>query len=180
MLLFYISMLDSDEDKHIFIELHDEYSQLMYRIAYGILRDSSLAEDAVQESFIRILKNFDKVIKKKCPQTQKYFVNIVRSISIDIYRKRKKQNALSFDEFEESIADDFENIDDMLDGLEIEKCILQLPKSYYIILSLKYADGYTYKEIASILDISEENVKKRLLRARNRLRKILMEREVRI
>jgi len=93
MLLIYISMLDSDEDKHIFIELHDEYSQLMYRIAYGILRDSSLAEDAVQESFIRILKNFDKVIKKKCPQTQKYFVNIVRSISIDIYRKRKKQNA---------------------------------------------------------------------------------------
>ncbi|NLI66999.1 MAG: sigma-70 family RNA polymerase sigma factor [Tissierellia bacterium] len=68
----------------------------------------------------------------------------------------------------------------MLNGLEIEKCILQLPKSYYIILSLKYADGYTYKEIASILDISEENVKKRLLRARNRLRKILMEREVRI
>ena len=58
MLLIYISMLDSDEDKHIFIELHDEYSQLMYRIAYGILRDSSLAEDAVQRKFYKDIKKF--------------------------------------------------------------------------------------------------------------------------
>ena len=176
MLMIHLSILNT-EDKHIFIKLHEEYSQVMYRIAYGILRDSALAEDAVQESFIRVIKNFDKIIKGKCPQTKKYFVNIVRSISIDVYRKRKKQQTLSFDEFEETIADDFKNIENLLDGMEIEVYLFQLPKSYYTILSLKYDNGYSYKEIAEILDIKEENVKKRLQRARNKLREILVEKE---
>lgn len=180
MLMIYLSMLDTEEDKDIFMQLHDEYSQVMYKKAYAILKDSSLAEDAVQESFIRILKNFDKVIKKKCPQTRKYFVNIVRSVSIDVYRKRKKQQILSFDELEGTMVDEFANTEEILEGKEIEGYILQLPKSYYIILSLKYDDGYTYKEIADILDITEENVKKRLMRARNKLREILAEQEVKI
>ena len=62
----------------------------------------------------------------------------------------------------------------------MEAFLLQLPKSYFTILSLKYDDGYTYKEIADILYISEENVKKRLLRARNKLREILAQQEVEI
>ena len=69
MFLIYLSIFETEEDEDIFIFLHDEYSQIMYKNAYYILRDPILAEDAVQESFIRILKNFDKVIKKKCPQT---------------------------------------------------------------------------------------------------------------
>lgn len=180
MLMIYLSMIDTEEDKNIFMELHDEYSGIMYRKAYSILKDSHLAEDAVQESFIRILKNFDKVIKKKCPQTRNYFVKIGKRVSFDIYRKRKKQQTLSFDELEGRMIDEFTNIEDMLVGKEIETYLLQLPKSYYIILSLKYTDGYTYKEIASILDITEENVKKRLMRARNKLREILTEQEVKI
>lgn len=180
MLIMYFSMLDTEEDKHIFMELHDEYRTIMYKKAYSILKDSSLAEDVVQESFIRILKNYDKVIKKKCPQTRKYFVNIVRSISIDVYRKRKKQQTLSFDELEGTMIDQFANTEDILEGKEIEGYLLQLPKPYYIILSLKYDDGYTYKEIASILDITEENVKKRLYRARNKLKDILSQQEVKI
>ena len=180
MLFMYLSMLETDEDKHIFSVLHDEYSSIKYNRAYAILKDSTLAEDVVQESFIRIIENFGKVVKKKCPQTRKYFVNIVRSIAIDTYRKRQKQQTLSFDEFEETIISEFANTEDILEGKEIENYLLQLPKSYYIILSLKYDDGYTYKEIASILNITEENVKKRLMRARNKLREILANQEVRV
>ena len=178
MLIIYISMLETEEDKDIFIQLHDEYSGVMFKRAYSILRDTALAEDVVQESFIRILKNFKKIEKKKCPQTRKYFVNIVRTISIDVYRKNKKQQTISFDEFEATIIDEFANTEDILDGKELESHLLKLPKSYYIIMSLKYDDGYSYKEIAEILSINEENVKKRLLRARTKLREILAEQEV--
>lgn len=178
MLMIYLSMLDTEEDKNIFKELHNEYSALMYRKAYGILRDCDLAEDAVQESFIRILKNFDKFPKKKCPQTRNKFVNIVRFVSIDIYRKRKKQQAVSYDEIEGTIIDEIAVTDDILEGMEFERCLFKLPESYYIILSLKYDDGYSYKEISEILDLSEENVKKRLMRARKKLREIINEQEV--
>ena len=175
MLIIYISMLETEEDKDIFIQLHDEYSGVMFNRAYSILRDTALAEDVVQESFIRILKKFEKIEKKKCPQTRKYFVNIVRTISIDVYRKNKKQQTISFDEFEATIIDEFANTEDILEGKELETYLLKLPKSYYIIMSLKYDDGYSYKEIAQILSITEENVKKRLLRARTKLREILAE-----
>jgi len=96
-------MLDTEEDKNIFEEFHNEYASLMYKIAYGILRDSKLAEDAVQEGFIRAIKYFDSFPKKKCPQTRNKFVNMVRCASFDIYRKRKRQQSDSYDELEETI-----------------------------------------------------------------------------
>lgn len=149
----------------------------MYHKAYGILKDCNLAEDAVQESFIRILKNFDKFTKKRCPQTRNKFVNIVRTVSIDIYRKRKIQQAVSYDEIEGTIIDELAVTDDVLEGMEFECCLFKLTKSYYIILSLKYDEGYSYKEIAEMLGLSEENVKKRLMRARKKLREIINEQE---
>jgi RNA polymerase sigma-70 factor (ECF subfamily) len=173
-----MSMLDTEEDKNIFKELHDEYKVLMYYKAYGILKDCKLAEDAVQESFIRIIKNFDKFSKEKCPQNRNKIVNIVRMVSIDIYRKRKKCKTVSFDEIERTIIDELAVTDDILESMEFERYLFKLPKSYYVILSLKYNDGYSYKEMAEILDITEENVKKRLTRARNKLREIIKEEEV--
>ena len=116
--------------------------------------------------------------KALCPQTRNKFVNIVRTVSIDIYRKRKNQQTVSYDEIERSIIDEFAVTDDVLEGMEFEHCLFKLPESYYIILSLKYDDGYSYKEIAGILDISEENVKKKLMRARKKLREIINEQEV--
>ena len=76
------------------------------------------------------------------------------------------------------MIDEFANTEDILDGKELESYLLKLPKSYYIIMSLKYDDGYSYKEIADILSITEENVKKRLLRARTKFREILADQEV--
>lgn len=64
MLMIYISMLETEEDKDIFIQLHDEYSGVMFKRAYSILRDTALAEDVVQESFIRILKILKKLRRK--------------------------------------------------------------------------------------------------------------------
>lgn len=168
-------MLDTEEDKNIFRELYDEYCGVMFKRSYAILKDYELAEDAVQESFIRIVENFDKVIKKKCPQTRKYFVTIVKNVSIDKYRKRNKDNTLSYDEFEWGIIDKLTYTEEMFEDMEFEYCLLKLPESYYTIMSLKYDGGYSCKEIADILKLSEENVKKRLLRARNKLREIINE-----
>jgi len=58
---------------------------------------------------------------------------------------------------------------------EIEEAILKLPINYSIVLRLKYSQGYTNKEISEILRISEENVRQRLVRGRNKLRESLSE-----
>jgi len=163
-----------------FMKLNDNYISWFYNDDnYKKYKGYSLAEDAVQESFIRIINNFDK-FNKNCPQTRNKFVNIGRTVSIDIYRKREKQNDISYDEIEKSIIDEFAVTDDILDSMEFERYLFKLPQSYFIILSLKYGDGYSYKEIAGILDLTEENVKKRLMRARKKLREIINEQEAEI
>jgi len=58
---------------------------------------------------------------------------------------------------------------------EIEEAILKLPINYSIVLRLKYSQGYTNKEISEILRISEENVRQRLVRGRNKLTESLSE-----
>ena len=58
MLNIFLSLIDSDEDKAKFSNLYEQYKNLMFYIARDILKDEHLAEDAVQEAFIRIAKNF--------------------------------------------------------------------------------------------------------------------------
>ncbi len=177
MLMMYLSMLDTEEDKNLFEEFHDAYASLMYNVAYGILKDNKLAEDAVQEGFIRAIKYFDKFPKTKCPHARNKFVNMVRCAAFDIYRKRKGHQADSYDEIKETIMDVLAVTDEIFEGMELERCLFMLPESYYVIISLKYDDGYSYSEIAGILNITEENVKKRLMRARKKLKEIINEQE---
>lgn len=58
---------------------------------------------------------------------------------------------------------------------DIEEAILKLPINYSTVLRLKYSQGYNNKEVAQILNISEENVRQRISRARKRLTGILHE-----
>ena len=61
MLQFYLQLLDTEEEQRDFTLLYETYRKLMHWIAKRILYDEGLAEDAVQEAFLRIAKNFYKI-----------------------------------------------------------------------------------------------------------------------
>lgn len=170
-MIVYISMIESREDKRKFEKFYKKYKQIMFYIANKILRDVYLSEDVVHQAFIRIMNNLDKIEEVDSKKTKAFVVVIVENIAIDCYRKRKKENRVSFDEIEIYISDEIEK--DNLILSDIEEAILRIQTNYASVLRLKYAQGYSNKEISEILNISEENVRQRISRGKKKLQEIL-------
>lgn len=121
----------------------------MYWEAYGILKDRMLAEDAVQQAFIKVMKNLHKLDEKSCHKTTGYVVTIARNVSKSLYKQRKKKNEFSYEVYEKTLAD---KIDIMREGEnEVIKSILELPEIYLSTMMLKYAHGFEDHEIAEQL-----------------------------
>jgi len=168
----------SDPVKRIKLEtIYSNYSSMMYRVANGILKDEYLAQDAVQEAFINITKNYDKFFHSDCNKIRTLLVIITRNASIDIYRKRSKQLTIPFEEYMEEINDSSVNIEEIIISNEtftfVKDNISKLYPPFADILTLKYFYHYENNDISKILNITPENTRTRLHRARQSLIKLL-------
>lgn len=143
----------------------------MLYVANRIVRDQYLSEDIVHQAFLKIIDNLDRINEINCHKTKGYIVVIVHNLSIDFYRKRKRENNISFNEVELYVEDIKNNEDTMMN--DIEEAISKLPISYLTVLKLKFSHGYSYREISEILEISETNVRQRISRGKKMLQEIL-------
>ena len=179
MLAAALGYIDSDEDKKRFTELYNTYKNLMYKVAFDILRNPHDAEEAVQESFFSIARNFSKISEINCPQTKGFVVIVVRNFSYNILKKIKRRHEADIDIDELEIPIDKQLPDETaLDkyGVEaLENALRQLPQNYYDIIYLTSYMDYSINDAAKFLGISYENAKKRLMRARAKLAVILKE-----
>lgn len=172
MLDLYLTLIDTDVDKHKFVALYEQYRHLMFYIAHEILKDNQLSEDAVQEAFIRIAKNFYKIGDINCPQTRNYVVIITRNAAITM--SHHKSDCIDMGTYEDSLPI-YEDVFDTVSNKIIAKCILKMPDIYRDMLYLHYIYGYTFNEISSLLGISTNTAKKRAQRARSILKKMIGE-----
>ena len=172
MLFFYLSMLETPEEKQKFTEIYESNKQRMFSVAKGVLRDEHLAEDAVHEAFVRLIKYFKRVENFSCNQTRNYLVIMVRRTSIDMYNKRRKVIEVAFDESYDG-QQEHEDFTIQLDHGELLEVIEQLPDIYKEVLYLSYFLDLSVSEIAGSLDLSVSAVKLRLMRARQKLRAAL-------
>lgn len=148
--------------------LYNDYCRLMYKIAYDILRNGQLAEEAVQEAFERVIKNLHKINEKNCPQTRNFLVIIVRNVALDIAKKEMPIYASDAGELP-----DITDKDDTLDiviaretAAELQSAIESLKPIYRDVYILRIARDYSIAEIAQMLNIKYETAKKRLTRAK--------------
>lgn len=172
MLNIFLSLIDSDEDKAKFSNLYEQYKNLMFYIARDILKDEHLAEDAVQEAFIRIAKNFYKINEVSCPQTRNFVVIISRNISINMLKKNDSVIDMEtyIDKESAEISDEaFESVSAKV----LTDNILKLPQMYRDILHLHHLYGYSFGEISALLSLPIETAKKRAQRARSILKEML-------
>ena len=172
MLLFYMSLIDENKDKDKFEKIYYKYNRLMKYIAFNILNDEYLAEDATHEAFIKLTRYLKKIEEIDCPKTKSFIVIIIRSVSLDILKKEKCVKVLNIDEIKNipTVEKDF------LDAVNTEELVLaikSLPDTYRDVIELKAYYELKDKEIADILRISLSAVKKRLQRARNALKENL-------
>ena len=99
MIQLYLQLLDTQTEKEKFERLYYQYKRLMYWSAYQILGDSHLAEDAVHEAFLKIIKNFHKIGEINCPRTKNFVVIIVKNTARSILEEKNHgPNTQSFTE----------------------------------------------------------------------------------
>lgn len=175
-MILFLSMVEDDVTREKLTKIYNLYRGTMIHTARGILGDSD-AEDAVSEAFIRIMRNIGKIHEIDCHETRAFIVIIVRSISLDILRKKNRLAEVSIDEQFDIGATDltFSDISAKEARDLIAECINTLNTNYSDILYLA-AQGYSRTEMGDILGISEDNVRQRLSRARKALRIKLAER----
>ncbi len=155
------------------LQIHDQYYSRINRFILSMVRDDWAADDLVQDVFIKIDRHLDSL--KDRTKLRSWIFKIAYNISID-YLKNKHTRV-----YKKSIE-----LVNLRSGIRIEKtmeqhqmgqCVRQkvelLPDTYRSPLILFDFEGFSQKEIAGILGITEENTKIRLHRARKELKKIL-------
>lgn len=174
MLTIFLAMLESDEERQQFVCLYEEYHEKMQQIAINILKEQHDAEDAVQNAFLQIIRHFEKIYEISCEELPFWIISIVRNESLMILRRKEKEVLLEdWSTFEESIGD-------VTGYMELVDLFRRLPKTYRVVLEMKLLIGYTDKEIARKLGISETAVSSRASRGRALLRKLVEKEEMNI
>ena len=87
-------MPNNEED--IIDSLYKLYEQSMYYEAYKILHDEYLAEDAVHEAFLRLIRNRNKISNPSSREVRNYAYKTLKSAALDIYRRQKAWRPLNF------------------------------------------------------------------------------------
>lgn len=158
-------------------EIYRQYRSPMFRVALAVLRDEGLAEDAVQQAFLKIFQNFEKIDWDDCNKIRSFIVILVRNTAIDLYRRRKKESVISFEELERPLPDWESPVDERvissLEGEEAARLLAQMDEKTRHLLVLRYYHGYRNKEIAELLGMTQAQVALGLHRGKERLRRKL-------
>lgn len=173
-MLYFLSLLDSEEEKYIFETIYKEYRSLMYFVANDIIHDEKESEDIVHDSFLKLIKILDKISNPVCPKTRNLVITIVERAAIDVYRSRKRHMNQELNEEVINVPSEDE-IQKREKANKIQRAIALLPTKYREIILLKYDNELSNQEISDIMDMNEENVKKTIQRAKKKLACILEE-----
>ena len=138
--------------------------------------DSYLAEDVLQEVFLYVAKNFSKIHRENCHELAAYLVSCSRSRAYDMLRKRREESLEEIPDIEDNapVPDDAIISVDNIERLT--ELIGQMKPKYRDPLRL-LAMGYTNREIAKSLGLTDEVVRTRLFRGRKLLWKELSNHE---
>ena len=164
-------------DMDAFESLVRKYNRMAGAMAFAIVGDFHLAEDVVQESFIKALRALPDL--REPEKFRFWFAGLVRSRALDVLRQRRAHptQALPQDASAESFHPEVLGPEDAEMREELRERILaavaDLPEEDRLVVVLKHMEGLSYKEIAELLGTTVSAVESRLFRARQLLSKQL-------
>jgi RNA polymerase sigma factor (sigma-70 family) len=161
-------------DQSAFSYLYDNYSAVLFGVIYKMLEDKELAEDILQEAFIKIWNNFSNYDSMK-GRLFTWMLNLTRNLTIDTIRSKgyKKQAKIQNSQNAVDNISDNSNTAESFDALGIRKHLALLKNDQKQIIDLAYFSGLTQDEISKTLDIPLGTVKTRMRTAIIELRKVL-------
>ncbi len=156
--------------------------EALYNFALHLANDHEDAEDLVQDTMVKAYRFFDSY--EKGTNAKAWLFRILKNSFINRYRKVSKQpNQVDFDEissFYETVRSEQSDTTDMQEILfremlddEVSTALKKLPEDFRTVVILCDIDGFTYEEIANMLDVPIGTIRSRLHRGRNLLRSLL-------
>ncbi len=149
--------------------LIEAHSQDLYKYALWLCKDKAMAEDVMQEAFLRAWKSLDSLREAKAAKGW-LFTIFRREHARQFERKQFQYKDV---ESMDSIADAQMGYDDRPEAFALRNALVRLPQEYREPLEMQVLGGFSCDEIASVLDISASAVMTRLFRARKKMRQIL-------
>jgi RNA polymerase sigma-70 factor (ECF subfamily) len=163
-----------NKDQQAFSYLYDNYAAVLNGTIYRMVEDSGLAEDILQEAFIKIWNNFSSYDSSK-GRLFTWMLNITRNLTIDTLRSKgyKKQQRISADENFVNNFTENSRIAEKYDSIGLKKQLELLKPDLRNIIELAYFKGYTQDQISEEIQTPLGTVKTRMRTALIELRKIL-------
>lgn len=163
-------------DTQAFALLVDRYKNLVYTLALRLIKNTEEAEEAAQDTFIKVFRSLDKFKGESKFSTWMY--KITYNTCLDRLKKQKAvPYAVPIDDYGTRQLAVTENILDRLDEQQrhraIQECLKLLPGDEAFLLTLYYFEEQSLEEIAQVLGIKANNVKVKLFRCRKRLGDII-------
>ena len=157
-----------------FERLYLKYAGKMKGVALRYMGDHSLAEDVVQESFVKVFKKISQF--KPTGSFEGWLRRVVVNTAVDHYHSGKQYaDVLAGMQYEE---DNDEELDSAYTIDELLGAVNALPPGYKMVFNMYVMDGYTHKEIAGLLKISEGTSKSQFSKAKAFLREYLTKKPV--
>ena len=158
--------------QNAFNYLYDNYSGALYGVVLSILQDKELANDVLQEVFLKIWRQIEQYNPEK-GRLFTWMINISRNASIDTLRSKGYHSQKQNRELTENVYSAAGTINIETDRIGLRKLVTGLKEDHKILVELAYFQGYTQDEISKLLNIPLGTVKTRLRGALIQLRELL-------
>jgi RNA polymerase sigma-70 factor, ECF subfamily len=157
-------------------ELYDRYGRPAYGLALRILRDESLAEDAVQEAFLALWRTASRFVPEK-GKASTWILTLVHRRAVDTVRREQRRRTDTLEQAPEPAAGG--GVDEeawlRLQRERVQGALRQLPDQQREALELAYYGGFTQSELAERLGQPLGTIKSRMFMGLSRLRELLGE-----
>ena len=163
----------SDDDA--LAELYDRHGRVAYGLAHRVLRDATLAEDAVQDAFLGVWRTAARFVPERA-RASTWIMTIVHRRAVDLVRREERRRTEPVDLVDEP-AD--ETTDDLallrLERERVRTALAALPDAQREAIELAYYGGFTQSELAERLGEPLGTIKSRMFNGLGRLRTLLEE-----
>lgn len=155
--------LERDEDRRRFTRLYQQNRRQLHRLAARFLGPGPQAEDAVHDTFIKLIQNYDRLRSRSDGELERWLMAVVKNTALDALRRQGRETELETQVWEPAVPPDLGEFGALV------ALIRDLPEDYRRVLELKFLAEWSLQDIGKELGLPEGTVKSRIFRGRKLL-----------
>ena len=172
-----IRAIVKDGKSDVYGILYDRYSNKVYRKCISFVKDETVAQDMVQDIFLKVFFQLPKF--KGNSRFSTWLYAITYNFCVEHYRKNSKIKQVEIGDHHDQVDDESEDLEILEYRVDqLKQALDKIDPHEKKLLLMKYQDDISIKEIMNELEISESAVKMRLSRARQRVKSVVKELEM--